>query len=298
MDETKKTILITGTTGFVGNCLYRHLQKNDQHKIVGTSRHSGTTVDIVADISRFSDVKKIKDFVSPDIIIHTAGISKTDFCEKNPELCYSANVSSTEHLHDLFPKTHFIFFSTYAVYNNSLGNCDEHCQISPTNYYIKTKIACEDILMNHSECTIVRPSVIFGYTDFERDSKNYFMQLLDNIEKKNVTKTPVDQYFNPVFSGVIAEIVERMIHANLTGIYNIGANESCSKYQFNRMIMERFGFEDKYLQGIDSRTLDTVRPQNGTIFSRKIQEDLQYTIPSLKKMIEMLYISATQSRKF
>ncbi len=291
MDNSKKAILITGTTGLVGSDLYSYLGEKSSHIITGTSRRPGTCVDIVADLSKADDVRNIRNLVEPDIIVHTAAISKTDYCEQYPALCYSANVTSTMNLHDIFPDVHIIFFSTYAVYNTPEGGCDESCAISPTNQYIQTKIESEKILKEHVHTTILRPSVIFGYVDFERESKNYFMQLLDNIRNEKVTKSPVDQYFNPVYSFEVAEIIRRLIIRGCEGVYNIGSDENISKYEFNRLIIRRFGFDEKFLEGIDSRSLNVARPKNGTISVAHIQKELTYRIPPLPDMIENLYQS-------
>lgn len=290
MDKSGQKILITGTTGLVGNELYNLLIENQPaHTVIGTSRRPGPSVDIVADLSKPADVEKIRDIIRPDIIIHTAAISKTDYCEKNPDLCRSANVTSTRNLHALFPNAWILYFSTYAVYNTPQGGCDESCAVVPTNQYIRTKIESEEILRKHDRTTILRPSVIFGYLDFERESKNYFMQLLENVRNKRVMKSPVDQYFNPIYSREVATIVCRLIQKRCTGIYNIGSNEDISKYDFNRLIIRRFGFDEHYLEGIESHTLDVVRPNNGTISVQHIQKTLGYTIPPLSEMINNLY---------
>ena len=115
--------------------------------------------------------------------------------------------------------------------------------------------------------------------EYERESKNYFMQLLENIRLKKTTRSPVDQYFNPVYIGVVAEVVRQAIVRDLSGTYNIGSNEDISKFGFNQRIMRRFGFDESGLEGIDSRALAVTRPNNGTISSRHIQEILGYRIP-------------------
>ena len=60
------------------------------------------------------------------------------------------------------------------------------------------------------------------------------------------------------------------------------------------MIMKKFRFDESLLEGIGSRDLCVVRPNNGTISSKKIQADLELEIPSLQGMIDMLYASIKQ----
>ena len=139
-----------------------------------------------------------------DIVIHTAAISKTDECQNNKEKCYAANVISTKNLISTYTSAKFVYFSTYAVYNTSEGKCEETAPTDSTNYYIETKLQSESLVKASSGSIIFRPSVIFGYTTFERASKNYFMQLLESVKNKKIMRSPIDQYFNPVHVDVVA----------------------------------------------------------------------------------------------
>ncbi|KQC04385.1 MAG: hypothetical protein APR53_03300 [Methanoculleus sp. SDB] len=284
-----KTILITGASGFVGSAIIRHIGNHPGWNVIGTSRRSHDYTDIVADLTDKGAVAALSRACSPDVIVHTAAMAKTDICEKNREECHNANVSSTKNLIEAFPESKFIFFSTYAVYNTEEGNCDESCSTNPTNYYIETKIEAENYVRGRAGHIIFRPSVIFGYTPFTRATQNYFMQLLDMVQSKKVMRSPADQYFNPVLVNVVADIVMRSIEENISGTYNIGSTENISKYDFNRMIMERFHFEMRYLRPIESKNLAVSRPDNGTVSSSAIQHILSYRIPPLAEMVHFLY---------
>lgn len=295
MDNSKKRILITGTTGLVGHRLAEYLNSSTDWDVIGTSRSEGYFVDHAVDLTDASGVRALAREVFADVVIHTAAISKTDECERNKEACHAANVTSTQNLASVYPKAKFVYFSTYAVYNTPDGGCTETSPVNATNYYIETKIFGESLVRGMRNSLIFRPSVIFGFTAFERASKNYFMQLLDNIHNNRVTRSPRDQYFNPVHVDIISEILKKSIEQDISGIYNIGSNEDISKYEFNKMILQRFSIDEKYLEGIESQSLAVSRPNNGTISSRQIQDTLHYKIPGLDRMIDMLYQSACRS---
>jgi len=284
-----KKILITGTTGLVGHRLYSYLSEYTDREISGTSRSTGECVDYIADLTDQNSVHKLQDQCDPDVVIHAAAMSKTDTCENQKEQCYAANVISTKNLAEAFSGSKFIYFSTYAVYNTREGNCDESCTTDPANYYIQTKIESEQYVSTLSDDIILRPSVMFGYTPFDRETKNYFMYLLDNIKNKKITRSPCDQFFNPVYVDVVARIINLAIEQDIRGTYNIGSNENISKYDFNRMIIERFGLDERYLEGIESTLLAVDRPNNGTISASRIQDVLNYQIPPIKDMIDALY---------
>lgn len=285
------SVLITGTTGLAGSHISGYLRHHTGWKVTGLSRSAGDAVDVVADLSDREAVKNLSRSMDFDWIIHTAAVTKTDICEAQKEACYAANVGATKNLADFFPASRMVFFSTYAVYNTPAGNCDEKTPVSPTNHYISTKIEAESIVQTLENSVILRPSVIFGYTRFERETKNYFMQLLDNVKAKQKMRSPVDQYFNPISVDSATYLVCQALKKGIHGVYNLGCNENISKFAFNRMVMQRFHFDETLLEGIRSGDLTVVRPNNGTISSKKIQEDLGVELPSLEDMIDRLYVS-------
>ena len=117
------------------------------------------------------------------------------------------------------------------------------------------------------------------------------MQLLESVNNKKVMRSPLDQSFNPIHVDVVADIIMNAIELDIKGIYNLGSNEMISKYEFNKKILQKFHFDQQYLEGIDSRLLAVTRPNNGTISSRHIQKTLAYRIPDLDQMIEIVYQS-------
>jgi dTDP-4-dehydrorhamnose reductase len=291
MGEETRTILVTGSTGLVGYHLHRLLKPLNNGNTIGTSRSPGPYVDFQTDLTNLDAVRDLAQAVPADVVIHTAAISKTDVCQADKERCYQANVESTRNLISAYPNAKFVYFSTYAVYNTPEGKCAESAPVNATNYYIETKLQGEKIVLSTLSPVIFRPSVIFGFMEYERESKNYFMQLVDNIRSKMTTHSPIDQYFNPIYVEVVAVIVQQAILKDLSGIYNIGSNEDISKFEFNRRVMRKFGFDESYLKGINSSALAVTRPNNGTISSRHIQDVLGYRIPDLDEMINQLYES-------
>lgn len=281
-------VLVTGVTGFVGYTLTNFL-RNKGHDVIGVSRSAGKCVDFTADLTKHESVKEMRSKYNPDVIIHLAAMARTDECEKNPEESYLVNVISTKNLAETFSDKKFVFFSTYAVYNTPEGNCDELCDVKATNQYISTKIDAEKYVTCLKNSLIFRPSVIFGYMPEKSRTNNYFMQLLNMVQSKMTMRSPADQYFNPILVDYVCEIIQLALMNDLKGVYNLGASDSVSKYEFNDMVMTKFGFDKKYLEKAVPSKDDVTRPSVGTISSAKIMTDLSYDIPSVKDMISVLY---------
>lgn len=137
-----KKILVTGASGFIGQNLITHLQ--DKYQIICLSRKKTTTNNpnikyIQGDLFS-SKIKKLKNI---DIVIHLAAIK---YNIKDYRQMKHINVSGTNRLIRLFPKSHFIYISTWlATYPSKSG------------YYGQTKKEAEiEVIKSKANYTILR----------------------------------------------------------------------------------------------------------------------------------------------
>ena len=59
MDNPKKRVLITGTTGLVGHRLFEYLKSSTDWEIIGTSRSAGEYVDHIVDLAEPDSVRDL-----------------------------------------------------------------------------------------------------------------------------------------------------------------------------------------------------------------------------------------------
>jgi UDP-glucose 4-epimerase len=146
-------ILITGSAGYIGSCLFEYLKK--KYTVFGTDK-------IIPKIKKqknffvcnLLDFKKINDIIKtikPDIIIHLAAQSTVDFIDKKKEYIKNNTYVTRNIIRSIHKnKTkHFLFSSTAAVYKNSNKKLTEKSQLSPNNIYGKTKLDCEKLIINN-----------------------------------------------------------------------------------------------------------------------------------------------------
>lgn len=153
-------ILVTGSSGFVGEILVPKLKKFG-FEVIGVDWKKGNHTDLITDISQpFSITEKI------DVIIHLAARLEHDRCSKTE--FFATNVLGTENVLKIaqIHKSNFIYVSTTAVYGNPDSPITEKTSISPNGYYALTKWEgekiCEKYKQNGINSSIVRPTVIVG----------------------------------------------------------------------------------------------------------------------------------------
>lgn len=155
-------ILLTGSTGFLGTCLFNNIQNN----IIKTlNRNSG---DYVADLS--IEVPNISD--SFDLVIHTAGMAHiTPQTENAKKSFFCINVNGTRNLLKCLENSKpykFVFISSVSVYGLTKGeNIKESTPLLAQDPYGKSKIEAEEIVKKWCKeynviCTILRLPLIVG----------------------------------------------------------------------------------------------------------------------------------------
>jgi UDP-glucose 4-epimerase len=145
-------ILITGSSGYIGKCLSRYLEKKfivfgiDKNEILNKKKNY-FKINILNYKKTFSVIKKIQ----PDLIVHLAGQSTIDNIKKKKDY-QKNNVQVTAILMKICHKLNIdkiIFSSTAAVYKSSNKLLTENSKILPNNIYGKTKYDCEKLIYKY-----------------------------------------------------------------------------------------------------------------------------------------------------
>lgn len=162
-----KTILITGSEGFVGTHLVKELNEK-KYKIVPTSYPlllPNKEAYIPLDIVNTDMTLEVLKTHNPDIIFHLAALSSVSKSVRDQPLTYSTNIMGTVNLLEaarlLNKRVRFIFISTCEVYGNGGNKISETSKIILKSPYAVSKYAAELICQNYTsigiDCVIVRP---------------------------------------------------------------------------------------------------------------------------------------------
>ena len=174
-------ILITGSNGQLGS----HLNniKDSLFNII-PSYYKKKSSFVLLDITNEEDVKDAIKSYNPDIIINTAAITDVDFCELNKSIAREVNVQGLGNLiKHSSSNTKIIQISTDYIYDGKIGNYDEKSLPNPLNYYGKTKLEAENILLSSNKKFII----IRVATLFSNYSNNFYRWILNNLESNNTT---------------------------------------------------------------------------------------------------------------
>ncbi len=278
-----KKILITGANGLLGQSLVDIFQKKYTMIATGVedrSMHPNQNVKYqILDISNFNQSKDLINKFAPDVIINAASFTQVDACENQRELCWQINVKGVENLANLCRRydIHLIHYSTDYVFDGKKGPYSENDRPHPLGYYGKSKLASENVLRQIAcPFTIARTCVIYG--NAVQVKKNFYLWILENLQKKLPLKVVTDQYNNPTLAEDLALGTELVIQASLLGTLHLAGKEYLNRFDFAVSIAKFFDLDANLIHPIETAQLKQAspRPMYGGLKIDKAIEMLQY----------------------
>ncbi|MGL4393558.1 MAG: NAD-dependent epimerase/dehydratase family protein [Fusobacteriaceae bacterium] len=236
----KKTVMVTGSTGFIGRNFIEKYSKD--YNIIPISLRKKKPEDI--------------DFSGVDVVLHLAALVHQ--MKGAPEEKYfEINTELTKKLADAAKKNgirHFVFFSTIKVYGSdgelNRKNCfNEFSECNPNDAYGKSKLIAEDYLNKienkEFKISIVRPPLVYGL-----GAKGNFENLIKLINKIKILPFNYDDRKRTMVAITnLLHMTDLIIKKEATGIFiphdekNISIRELSliiAKFQSKKKILVKF----------------------------------------------------------
>jgi dTDP-4-dehydrorhamnose reductase len=228
-------ILLLGGTGLLGG----HLTVSMRNKGCKITTVARSQADINIDLSNNLKFEQILNEVCPTVIINCAALTDVDYCQAHilEALQFNAfpNIVITEYCKNN-KNSKFVFISTDHVYNNHLKNGEDNIDL--VNSYGYSKRAGEEIALRHS--SMVLRVNFFGDT-ISGGSKGLFGWIKNNALNHKKIRGLTDVYFSPLTVQNLSEQIQISLDNYTPGIYNIGASDGISKYEFCKYIYRLMG---------------------------------------------------------
>jgi len=281
MNNTLRIALIGGNSK-VGSAISRLLEKETdwQLHVYSSTLQQSVSDRIFCKHIEYADIKKLKEEfieIRPDFIINTAAMTNVDGCEIQRQEAWFSNVTFVEQLArlSLIVESHLIHFSTDYVFDGTKGPYTEQDQPNPICYYGKSKLAGENaVLKSHFNNTVIRTNVVYGLTT--NDQSDFVQWVIKCHEAKKTMNIVDDQLSNPTLTDDLALSVKRIIEKKRCGLYHIGGNTYCNRYEFALEIAKIFHLDESLIAPIQTHSLNqkAKRPLRGGLINLKAHTDL------------------------
>ena len=276
-------ILVTGATGLLGPYLVREAKQYGE--VITCGKRSG---DKTVDLADYDGVKRLLQSCVPDWVIHAAGMTDVDACERSPEEAYRNNELLVDNiLKAMSRRSRFLYISTDQVYPDVVGLHKEG-NTGPINQYGRSKLAGENLLLSKQNVTIARIN-IFG------SSMTQGKESLDDIfvnhfkEQKPITLFE-DVFFSPLHMATASSIMLELLDKNIQGIFNVGSRHGMSKAEFGTAVARYFSLQtEKSTIGCSPNHKDRApRPKDLRMDVTKLENCLDRRMPTLEEEIRKL----------
>lgn len=273
-----KRILITGGSGLLAlNWACRMREECE----VYLARHArdirlrGARV-VPLELESVENLQRRLEEYRPDWVVHTAGITSVDQCEREPERAREANAVLARNVAQAAARLGLglIHISTDHLFAGTRSLYTENDTPEPLNAYARTKLLAEQWVGEaHPAALIVRTN-FFGWG--HRFRRSFSDWIIDGLGSGKALTSFDDAYFTPILADRLAAAVHRLLEGGATGIFNIPGDERLSKYEFAARLARTFGLPEALLQHgkiRDSRLL-AQRPPDMSLSNAKARQRL------------------------
>jgi dTDP-4-dehydrorhamnose reductase len=266
-------ILIIGASGLIGGYLMPEFKALGQTKGTAFPQSEGF---ITLDMRDAKEASRLFGEYKPDIVICAAAISNVEYCQQEPVESAGVNIEGTKNIINLIKESgaKFIFLSSEYVFDGQAGPYSEEDKASPINEYGRQKLEIERFIQKElKDYLIIRTTVVYGW---ERQGKNFVIQLLKKLSCGIKMNVPSDQISSPTYAAELALAIRQLIEKDKRGIYNIVGSQVMSRYDFAKEACKVFGLDLKLLVPVTTEKLaqKAKRPLKAGLKIEKIKMEL------------------------
>lgn len=290
-----KKILITGGSGLLGQYINIEADKFFELLTLFNSNVGNCNKfnNVNADIKNFDLVNELFISFKPDIVIHTAAITKpVPKPGQTAKEIYETNVNATINIAKLCRQINakLIYTSTDLVYAGYRGSMlSENAKLIPASLYAETKLMAEmkikETLENY---LILRASLLYGFG--LTHSRSHFHKMNDELKNKSPVKLFTDQYRTPIELSETAKIIIQLAQMDLVSeTINVGGVDRVSRFELGEILCAAAGYDKSLLQKItlddlpgmpkvEDVSLNTDKLQSLGIKTKTIEENISKLI--------------------
>lgn len=286
-------VLITGGSGLLA-LNWALAIRDDQAAILGLHRRSVALGGIerhVLDLESVEQLDRTLEYLRPDIVIHTAGMTSVERCEAEPQLAQYVNTDLAENVAQACARADVALahISTDHLFPGTGVLVAETEPVSPVNAYGRTKALAEErVLKAYPRALVIRTN-FFGWGTIYRQSFSDYV--IDGLRTGRELTLFGDVFYTPILAEAVALAVHELIDRKASGIFNVVGDDRISKYDFGLRLAERFGLDSRLIKqgGIADRASMVQRPLDMSLSNRKTSDVLGRRLGGVVEHIARLH---------
>jgi dTDP-4-dehydrorhamnose reductase len=284
-------LIVTGSRGQLGRELVTAATAAG-YQVLGLSRQEADPCDLT---DRGATLDRIGAW-QPDLVIHAAGATDVDACERHPGTAHALNVDATRHVAEAAARAgaHLVYVSTNHVFDGTADRpASEDDEPHPLSVYAATKLAGERIV--GPDATVVRTAWLVSPT-----APNLVTTVLRAAARPGPLRFVVDETAQPTVAGDLAPVLLRLGASRRAGCWHATNEGIVSAYELAREVLAAAGADPDRVHAITASELTgrvAARPRNGALDTRHLRIDGGGGLPDHVGSIAALVAHLTRSER-
>jgi len=289
-----ESLLITGSSGFIGSYMVTHLKKT--FKIFQADKtfiaESNTEDCVFMDITDSHLVNQVIQKYCPDVVLHLAAIKDVSFCQINPDKAKRVNVNGTKNILDSCTKVgaFLIFMSSDYVFEGTTGMYSEEDLRNPSTIYGSTKKESEDLIIDSDiRYCISRSGGVYGNT---KRQSSLLTWATERFKRGQVVKAFSNVYNTPTCIYDLCKGIELIAKEHLEGIFHIAGCQRTKRSDFLREYAFSYGFDPGLVVEENYEFIPSLnnyrRPVDLSLSSKVSEKNLEMEFLSVREGFDIL----------
>ncbi len=244
------------------------------------------------DVRDKNSMKEAFNLFEPEVVVMAGGITDVDLCTLKPKLSEDVNIRGTMNLAKNIKEhgSKLIYISTDYIFDGENGPYKEDDKPNPINIYGRTKLEAENIIKSKlKDYLIVRTAQLYGALHLRGgqnallaggevkvvQSSNFTVKIIHNMRNGKNVYAADDLYSTPTYSGLLSDILIKLIEKKSEGVYHGAGAEFINRYDYVNKIADIFWLDKKLIQKIKLKDLElkAVRPPKGGLKIDKVVKE-------------------------
>ena len=297
----RKKVLITGGTGLLAlnwACAIR-----GTHDVVlathtrQVSLEGATAAPLALDDALA--LRRELERIAPNVIVHTAGITSVEQCEREPELARHVYVDLARNVAGAARHlgAGLIHISTDHLFSGTRALSAEDAPPEPVNVYGRVKMLAEETVLGACPGALVVRTNFFGWGHRYRQSFSDWIYY--SLRGGNAVTMFEDVIITPILADRLATCAQRLLELGASGVYNVAGDERVSKYTFGVRLAAAFGLPDRLVRRgtIAASRMSVKRPPDMSLDSAKARSLLGAPLGTVADFLSILERQDREGRR-
>jgi dTDP-4-dehydrorhamnose reductase len=226
----------------------------------------------------------------PRWVLHCAALTDVDYCEDHPDEAERINVEMSRLLAEAAGQVGagFAYISTDSVFDGKRGGYSEDDAPNPLNVYAATKLKGEEAVRSALPRALILRTNFYGWSLQHKQSLSEWV--IERLEARDPFPGFQDVVFNPLLVNDLSSLVIEMMDRGLHGLYHLGCDRPCSKYEFAVALARVFGLDASIVVPgfLEARPMRATRPRSTWLRTDRVREALGRPVPGLEEGLRRL----------